>query len=619
MYHTRSVMLLAVCALIASVTFVSIGCENTAIPSDILDISAVNLPVYVENIAYNGNVYSFEVVNPNQEPVNVALTFDIDDCQYSVDDESFTPHPNQQDGGFALASAEQEGARKTVTITPPHIANSNKKTHYSATLFTRDTNGNTHSELTDVLFVPDLAINELPTINPPIVAPEAIFSLIVTIENTGHTEIIDPAVLSFYQSSTAQGNISPSDTLIISENVSAAGIQPHENIEHQITLTAPDHEGSWYYGACITNTFIEHDKTNNCSQKIKLDTDLSATAASAPDFSIVGVESASDMLSLTPGDTLQVDITVRNIGDAAGQGMVRFLRSQTDAITFGSVSQGVIATKFLSPEEQATYQTEITVPSVDATYYYGACLFAVSGEIDTSNNCSSDTIFITVPLPSFVVTPSITMFDDRIGAAHSLETHIQNNGNADAEGAIFQIRSSDNAAIGETDTIEYTSDLSTVHHGGGEETVVATLPETETDGTFYFGVCIRYSISAEEHVTTCSDAITVTATNPLIGRWRGNSSQGAITVTVTNTYTASSFATRFTVLFTDYEYTCDISYDFDACNDDNTNCAYTNSNCSGPSTYRNDVQGLSTYNIINNTTIRITSSQDIITTFTRQE
>ena len=56
----------------------------------------------------------------------------------------------------------------------------------------------------------------------------------------------------------------------------------------------------------------------------------------------------------------------------------------------------------LAPSETSDESAYLNAPSSDGTYYYGACVDAVSGESDTGNNCSSAvtvTVGSTTPPP----------------------------------------------------------------------------------------------------------------------------------------------------------------------------------------------------------------------------
>ena len=65
----------------------------------------------------------------------------------------------------------------------------------------------------------------------------------------------------------------------------------------------------------------------------------------------------------------------------------------------------------------------LTAPSTPGTYYYGACVDSVSGESDTTNNCSgSVTVNVgAAPAPDLVVdTPTVSESAPFAGARFTL-------------------------------------------------------------------------------------------------------------------------------------------------------------------------------------------------------
>ena len=68
---------------------------------------------------------------------------------------------------------------------------------------------------------------------------------------------------------------------------------------------------------------------------------------------------------------------------------LRYYRSTDATITTSDTAQGTDAVGGLSAG--ATIHglgIDLSAPSTPGTYYYGACVDAVTGESDTTNNCS---------------------------------------------------------------------------------------------------------------------------------------------------------------------------------------------------------------------------------------
>jgi hypothetical protein len=107
--------------------------------------------------------------------------------------------------------------------------------------------------------------------------------------------------------------------------------------------------------------------------------------------------------SLTPGQAFLFSATVRNQGGVqAVLTRLRVYRSTDATIT---TSDAPVAWAPVDPipasgSEEKRFRG-LSAPSASGTYYYGACVDAVSGESNTGNNCSS-AVRVTVSAPSVV-------------------------------------------------------------------------------------------------------------------------------------------------------------------------------------------------------------------------
>ena len=78
---------------------------------------------------------------------------------------------------------------------------------------------------------------------------------------------------------------------------------------------------------------------------------------------------------------------------------VRFYRSTDGTITTSDTEEGTERVGPLRPLGGSGRAIPLTAPSAAGTYYYGACVDAVAGESDLTNNCSSVTMAVTVTRP----------------------------------------------------------------------------------------------------------------------------------------------------------------------------------------------------------------------------
>ena len=80
---------------------------------------------------------------------------------------------------------------------------------------------------------------------------------------------------------------------------------------------------------------------------------------------------------------------VRNRGGAASPATtLRFYQSTDATITTSDTEVGTDAVGGLAASGTRSHGADVTASSSPGTYYYGACVDAVTDEFDTTNNCS---------------------------------------------------------------------------------------------------------------------------------------------------------------------------------------------------------------------------------------
>ena len=90
------------------------------------------------------------------------------------------------------------------------------------------------------------------------------------------------------------------------------------------------------------------------------------------------------------GARFTLSTMVQNDGDgASATTTLRYYRSTDATITTSDASVGTAAVSALAASGNAGASVDLTAPSSPGTYYYGACVDAVTDESDTTNNCSA--------------------------------------------------------------------------------------------------------------------------------------------------------------------------------------------------------------------------------------
>ena len=102
------------------------------------------------------------------------------------------------------------------------------------------------------------------------------------------------------------------------------------------------------------------------------------------------------------GATFTLSATVRNAGDGESAATtLRFYRSTDGTITTSDTSVDTAAVGGLAAGAVSSESISLTAPSTAGTYYYGACVDAVTDESNTANNCSAAvTVTVAGPTPA---------------------------------------------------------------------------------------------------------------------------------------------------------------------------------------------------------------------------
>ena len=107
----------------------------------------------------------------------------------------------------------------------------------------------------------------------------------------------------------------------------------------------------------------------------------------SPDL-IVDTPSVSNS-TLTAGQSFTLQATVRNQGRGqSASTTLRYYRSVNATISESDMQVGTDAVGSLTASGTSSESISLNAPSSAGTYYYGACVWSVSGESDTGNNCS---------------------------------------------------------------------------------------------------------------------------------------------------------------------------------------------------------------------------------------
>jgi len=107
-----------------------------------------------------------------------------------------------------------------------------------------------------------------------------------------------------------------------------------------------------------------------------------------PDLVVInpGVSSAT----LNPNQAFTVDATARNQGDGASEAStLRYFLSNDNVITLADTELGTDAVGALPADTDSPQSLDTNAPGSEGSYWVGACIDAVAGEVNTDNQCSN--------------------------------------------------------------------------------------------------------------------------------------------------------------------------------------------------------------------------------------
>ena len=358
---------------------------------------------------------------------------------------------------------------------------------------------------------PDLVVGT-PTVDDNSPETGGSFTLSATVSNAGDGESA-ATTLRYYRSTDA--TITTSDTLVVTDAVS--GLAASASSGKSAQLTAPSTAGTYYYGACVDAVTDESDTTNNCSASVQVTVSETQQPVQGQSDLVVGTPTVDDNSPET-GGSFTLSATVSNAGDAeAPATTLRYYRSTDATITTSDTQVVTDAVSGLAASANSGKSAQLTAPSTAGTYYYGACVDAVTDESDTTNNCSAS-VQVTVsetqqPVqgqPDLVVgTPTVDDNSPETGGSFTLSATVSNAGDAEAPATTLRYYRSTDATITTSDTSVGTDAVGVLAAAGtSAQSISLTAPSTA--GTYYYGACVDAVASESDTANNCSASVQVT-------------------------------------------------------------------------------------------------------------
>ena len=376
-----------------------------------------------------------------------------------------------------------------------------------------DTTNNCSSSVKVTVATPDLVV-VAPSVTDSTPDAGATFTLSATVRNDG-SESSAATTLRYYQSTDA--TITTSDTQVGTDEVAelaAAGTS-----DESVSLTAPSTAGTYYYGACVDAVTDESETTNNCSSSVRVRVLSSEPPTQGtPDLEAYAIVVATGLDGFTPGVSFTLSVGVRNDGSGSSAATtLRYYRSTDATITTSDTQEGTDDVPALAPSGTSTQSVSLTAPSTPGTYYYGACVDAVTDESDTTNNCIAHQVDVSEEsqgAPDLVVgAPTVSDSGPDAGATFTLSATVRNAGDESSAATTLRYYRSTDATITTSDTQEDTDEVAELAASGtSSESVSLTAPSTP--GTYYYGACVDAVTDESDTTNNCSSSVPVTVPEP---------------------------------------------------------------------------------------------------------
>ena len=318
------------------------------------------------------------------------------------------------------------------------------------------------------------------------------------------------STIRFYRSTDS--NITTGDAQV---GTGGTGIiWPGRNSPQTISLTAHSIPGTYFYGACVDPVAGEKNTTNNCSLAVR----VSIGSQPEPDLIVVNVDRGGRGGATYTGQSLSLQAQVRNIGDAqASSTTLRYYLSGDESISPWDAYVGMVRVGVLHSGRATTESITVTAPSSPGTYYYGACVDAVSGESDTNNNCSSyvRVEVVKATAPDLVVTQFRTD-ERRIGLGDSVPVTLtvknQGNGGSDATHVTFYISQDSQVATNSSNRSGYGRNIRAFDPSPDQEELRYSITAPDQIGTYYLRVCVFPLAEESNTQNNCSVSVRVQVT-----------------------------------------------------------------------------------------------------------
>jgi hypothetical protein len=270
---------------------------------------------------------------------------------------------------------------------------------------------------------------------------------------------------------------------------------------------------------CVEGSLSPNPSSCAADNRSKINETCSAVANFRAASSVVPDLTVSlpvvEVQELEPNVFYSITLSVNNIGSStAPSTTLRYYQSLNSTISMDDTLLGTDSVSSLAVAASKQKSIEVYAPSSEGTYYVGACVESVLGEVEVSNNCSIGTpITVTNPITAnppapdlTVVSASINKKEVGVGETSVLSLTVANYGNASAQSTTLRYYRSLDGVISAADTSLGVASVTALdQQESSGKSLLITAPTIK--GVYWFGGCVDAVADEGSVYQNCSSAV----------------------------------------------------------------------------------------------------------------
>jgi V8-like Glu-specific endopeptidase len=337
------------------------------------------------------------------------------------------------------------------------------------------------------------------------VSPGGTVTVEYNVLNAGHATATN-VVLDFRLSTDS--NITTSDTALGTLSLGSIAANTYTNSTTTLTIPINQSTRSYYVGWILSTSASEYASDDNTV----VIADETLTVTLAPD--LVTINPGVSTSTLFTGASFVASATAHNQGTAAASSTtLRYYLSTNSTISTSDTQLATDAVPALSIGATASLSEAVTAPLSPGSYWIGACVDTVSGELTTGNQCSSGVALTVIGRPDLrTMTPLVSKTVLITRETFTVSATIDNLGGSASTSSTLRYYASTDATISTAD-MQLGSEAVAVLGAGVTAVYSEPVEAPRAPGTYWIGGCV--DVVLDESVTSnqCSTGVAVTLTH----------------------------------------------------------------------------------------------------------